>query len=1135
MRNAETLRRRFVPSTTVWNDWSNNGLFPGGIHLGISGVTLALTGTDDRGNSVTLYIIPNTTVTASGASIGTYSFANLRPGTYTITETQPVGYLDRLDTVGTVGGSPRGTLGNDVLSAITLDQAEDGTGYDFDEFGAGSISGRTLRDAGALNVIDINDLAWGQVTVQLVFDVNGDGVFDSAEPVVVGRVSSTTGAYSFTGVPGVPGTKFMVVETDPPGAISVTDRDGHSNGSNGIDGKNLIAVTVPASWTVTTRDFLDRRDAAATVAVIGRLCAMREQPGTVIQWETVSEVGSLAFSLYREDAGSATLTRVTLEAIPAVDEPQGGVYRALDPSAVPGTTCRYLVEEMQIDGSAQRYGPFEVVLPVVVGTVSVASLDGPATATASPLPAGWQRDADLILGAWPHAVDPLKTARAAAREVEQVTWVAAKAAGAAAASSKGLAELTSRMRIKVATEGIKYLSAEAVASGLGSTVAEVRSAIAGQQLGLSCQGTAVAYATAAEGAGLYFYGRAYSSPYTAGNIYWLQPGTGVAVAPVTVGAAVSVPAGSFTERVHCEEDNQAIPSVLAAVEDGLWVWSALLPASPVFATYSVGIDLPGLAADGGQAVVTVRLHGGSDTAADIDHETAVEVNGAPLGSSRWDGLVPHEATFTLDAAGLRAGRNTVVVRALIPAESTGATSYLDWVEVTYPRRYAASGNSLVFGAADGASVAVTGFGAADVMVFDVTDPARLAPVAGATVAAAGTGGYTISFTTAAGASRYAALLPGAAEQLGGTMVQPSGLHSPTMAAAHVIIAPPELVAAAQALAGYRSSQGLLSKVVSLTDVYNEFNAGLAEPAAVVAFLRYASANWAVPPRYVVLAGDGTYDYSNRNRKNDNLVPPLLTRTPYGLFASDNAFADVADDDGIPDLAVGRLPVMTAAELTASVGKIVAYETAAPLSWAFDAVVAADRPDDGGDFTGDGSRLVDGPLHGLSIKRVFMADLSLAQGRELLLKSLKFGACFTSWTGHGGLDRLSRSGVLTTDDLAELANAGRPTVLVAASCVIGRFEIPGYDCLAERLVMMSSGGAVAAWSPSALSYNDVSSALTQQVYVEVFAGARGRLGDAVLAALRGYVPPATGGAEQFDPRTVYNLLGDPALQLHRKGQ
>jgi len=103
--------------------------------------------------------------------------------------------------------------------------------------------------------------------------------------------------------------------------------------------------------------------------------------------------------------------------------------------------------------------------------------------------------------------------------------------------------------------------------------------------------------------------------------------------------------------------------------------------------------------------------------------------------------------------------------------------------------------------------------------------------------------------------------------------------------------------------------------------------------------------------------------------------------------------------------------------------------------------------------------------------------------------------------------------------------------VAASCVIGRFEIPGYDGLAEQLILVPEGGAVATWAPSALCYNDLSNALTHEVYAGVFAGSQARLGDAVLAALRSYAPPTGGGAVQLDPRAVFNLFGDPALRVH----
>ena len=49
---------------------------------------------------------------------------------------------------------------------------------------------------------------------------------------------------------------------------------------------------------------------------------------------------------------------------------------------------------------------------------------------------------------------------------------------------------------------------------------------------------------------------------------------------------------------------------------------------------------------------------------------------------------------------------------------------------------------------------------------------------------------------------------------------------------------------------------------------------------------------------------------------DNLLPPLMAATPHGLFASDNRFADVEGDDGVPEMAIGRLPVVTSDELDA---------------------------------------------------------------------------------------------------------------------------------------------------------------------------------------------------------------------------
>jgi uncharacterized repeat protein (TIGR01451 family) len=87
---------------------------------GISGVTVTLTGTSDQGP----VIMPATTGTD-----GSYSFTNLRPGTYTVTESPPSGYLPGTDNVGSLGG----TVGASQFTAVVAAAGSQGTQYNFGE------------------------------------------------------------------------------------------------------------------------------------------------------------------------------------------------------------------------------------------------------------------------------------------------------------------------------------------------------------------------------------------------------------------------------------------------------------------------------------------------------------------------------------------------------------------------------------------------------------------------------------------------------------------------------------------------------------------------------------------------------------------------------------------------------------------------------------------------------------------------------------------------------------------------------------------------------------------------------------------------------------------------------------------
>ena len=117
---------------TVWRDFNDDAEINFG-ESGIDNVVLALTGLDDRDNSVNL---SDTT-----AADGSYAFINLRPGTYAIDETQPAGFDDGQESLGevtdldlpTAVAAPGVIDGNDKFSGIQLVPKSEGDMYNFGE------------------------------------------------------------------------------------------------------------------------------------------------------------------------------------------------------------------------------------------------------------------------------------------------------------------------------------------------------------------------------------------------------------------------------------------------------------------------------------------------------------------------------------------------------------------------------------------------------------------------------------------------------------------------------------------------------------------------------------------------------------------------------------------------------------------------------------------------------------------------------------------------------------------------------------------------------------------------------------------------------------------------------------------
>src|SRR5205085_6798219 len=126
-----------------------------------------------------------------------------------------------------------------------------------------------------------------------------------------------------------------------------------------------------------------------------------------------------------------------------------------------------------------------------------------------------------------------------------------------------------------------------------------------------------------------------------------------------------------------------------------------------------------------------------------------------------------------------------------------------------------------------------------------------------------------------------------------------------------------------------------------------------------------------------------------------------------------------DGDGIEDLAVGRLPVRTAAEAEAAVSKIINYEQSAPP----DGVLLVADANRDFDFAAASRRLQSLIPPRLAVEQLDENQLGAATVRARLMEGINQGKKLINYAGHGSVN-LWRGEVFTADDAGALTNAGK---------------------------------------------------------------------------------------------------------------
>lgn len=534
-------------------------------------------------------------------------------------------------------------------------------------------------------------------------------------------------------------------------------------------------------------------------------------------------------------------------------------------------------------------------------------------------------------------------------------------------------------------------------------------------------------------------------------------------------------------------------------------------------TTTLTFNLSGLDPNSGDRPMYISFMGYSLT----PHNINLTLNGNPLSPVTGTGRQIISGQYLIPVSFLVEGQNTLQ---MVSNGASGDLSLFDRIRIDFPRSYKAINNRLDFYTENYRAARLTGFSSPDIRIFDVTNEANERIVANLTpVQTNGTWGVTIPPTRG---RRYLAV-EGAnyITPLEVSAVDPALIGTPAQSASFVVITHRSLMQPATTWASYRAGQGISTKVIDVQEIFDEFNFGIASSLAIKAFLDYAFHNWQVPPAYVLLIGDASYDPKNyTNNGYWNMIPTRMVNTLYSETASDEALADF-NNDGLAEIAIGRIASRDVAGVTNVYNKTLTWENSlSPTSMDRGALFAYDLPD-GYDFQGMSDRIMSylpASMPKTTVQRG-VPDNTTAQ--QNVINAINSGKYVLNYTGHGTSAAWRDTNFLWTGNVPLLTNASQPSIITALTCLNGYFVVASAtDSFAEAFTKASNGGAVAIWASTGLTTPDVQEIMATRFYSQLSAGNINRLGDLITDAK---AQLNAGGEIRYS----WTLIGDPMLRLH----
>jgi len=596
-----------------------------------------------------------------------------------------------------------------------------------------------------------------------------------------------------------------------------------------------------------------------------------------------------------------------------------------------------------------------------------------------------------------------------------------------------------------------------------------------------------------------FLAEGFYNRYTSDVVYTLE-----------IDSKLTKPAVEVTSESLGRAFNIATANVKLEDQNEFWVSSpdledpyamAVLYATTSATSKTFTLDLPALNTNSGEANFSINLLGGTDTDAAIDHSVEVVINGTSVEKVQFSGKKAKLVNVDVATSLLKEVGNSIEIVLPLDIDVAYDLVALDSIEVSYPRYLQAQGTPFKV---------VTNEQHLNVSQLNVGD-AVYQSVKGTLVR---TGADASSLVVSSANSQDASTLFVATGELLKPEVQSIVAEKNITAgeAEYLVISHPSFIDEnLEQLVNLRQGtyttkvvdgQGTYTtKVVDVNQVYTQFGRGVAEASPIQDYIQYAAKE--LGTKMVLLVGGDTHDYHGYLGNSVSHIPTL-----YKVAGGLNVTINHAPSD-------------------AAYGDIISFEQ---RDYKGTSVFAADNIDNG--YSHSFAEEAEAVIASLpeqvaaNVVKAFAEEVGVNKAGDTVINSVNNGVELTAYLGHSSMYKWASEGILDTQDLTNLTNASKPTVMAQYGCWNTYFTLPDGNSMAQVALLDSKNGAATVMGASTLTLAKSEVALGKALFETLYVPGK-TLGEALIEAKKNI----SAKSQVSDVLLGWQILGDPAIVMN----